>query len=541
MKKRVLVADDSITIQKVVELSLSESYEVRCAANGAQAIELLEDYRPDIVLCDAMMPEKDGYEVCAFVKGHAQLGHTPVLLLHGAFESFDEARARDVGADETLTKPFDTQTLIDMVGKLLAQIEQPAAEAAPQEEAPPQEVVAKVEEDVESAFGAFEEKAEPAEEPSAPGAEEPPEAEETLAIPAPTMQSMADGDAPQAEPPKEEGEAGEAAEAEPLSYRGETVAVKRRELARVLDEEKESPEIVIAGPEAPEESLAEAPGTSPAEAYGASPAESRAGSSAEDVASELDAELANMDFGGDEESSPLGEAAEEPVAEAQEESPLEDDVPSESAPAAEAETEAEEAAAPPLPSEPTLDVSQEAIPAESAPSEEAVKEPVETEAPARAEEEEAPILGEESAEQVPEAYYEPPQGVTEDDRAFAREMSESSSVSATEMLGEEAEKAPVEEPREEEQAPAAEEEEKAQTEAEEMPTSELLKEMGEPSAPSARELLSEEEIQKVVESAVKRISEKVLREIAWEVVPDLAEVLIRKKIEEIEKGAEKKK
>jgi hypothetical protein len=73
-----------------------------------------------------------------------------------------------------------------------------------------------------------------------------------------------------------------------------------------------------------------------------------------------------------------------------------------------------------------------------------------------------------------------------------------------------------------------------------MPTAELLKEVGEPSAPSARELLSEEEIHKVVERAVKRISEKMLREIAWEVVPDLAEVLIRKKIEEIEKDAEKK-
>ncbi|UCF80793.1 MAG: response regulator [Acidobacteriota bacterium] len=531
MKKRVLVADDSITIQKVVELSLSESYEVRCAANGAQAIELFEDYGPDIVLCDALMPEKDGYEVCAFVKGHAQLRHTPVLMLHGAFESFDEARARDVGADETLTKPFDTQTLIDMVGKLLSQIAQPSAEAASQEEAPPQEVVAKVEEDVESAFEAFEEKAGPAEEPSAP--EEPPEAEETMAIPVPTMQSLAAGDAPQAEPPKE---AGEAAESEP-SYRGETVAVPRRELAQALEEDKKPSEGATAGPEAPEESPAEAPGTSPAEAFGASLAESGAGSPAEDVASELDAELANMDFGGDEEPSPLGEAAEEPVAEAQEESPLEADVPSESAPAAEAETEAEEAAAPPLPSEPTLDVSQEAMPAESAPSEEAVKEPVETEAPARAEEEEAPILGEESAEQVPEAYYEPPQGVTEDDRAFAREMAESSSVSATEMLGDEAVKAPAEEPREEEQAPAAEEE-KARTETEEMATSELLKEMGEP---SARELLNEEEIQKVVERAVKRISEKVLREIAWEVVPDLAEVLIRKKIEEIEKDAEKKK
>jgi hypothetical protein len=486
--------------------------------------------------------------VCAFVKGHAQLGHTPVLLLHGAFESFDEARARDVGADETLTKPFDTQTLIDMVGKLLAQIEQPSAEAAPQKEAPPQEVVAKVEEDVESAFGAFEEKAGPAEKPSASEPEEPPEAEETMAIPVPTMQSLIEGNASQAEPPKEASEAA-AAETEP-SYRGETVAVPRRELAQAIEEEKSS-ESVIADPEASEESPAEASGASPAEAYGASPAESGASAPAEDVASELDAELAGMDFGGDEEGkepSPVQEetepaASEEPIAPAQEEPLLEADVPSEPAPAAaaEAETETEEAAVPSPPSEPTLDVSQESIPAESASPEEAVKEPVETEAPARAEEEEAPLLGKESAEQAPEAYYEPPQSVTENDRAFAREMAESSSVSASEMRGEEAEKAPAEEPREEKQAPAAEEEEKAQTGTEEMPTAELLKEMGEPSAPSARELLSEEEVQKVVERAVKRVSEKVLREIAWEVVPDLAEVLIRKKLEEIEKDAEKKK
>ena len=76
--------------------------------------------RPDIVLADVGMPERDGYEVAAFIKRTPQLAHIPVLLLTGAFEPVDEARARAVGCDGVLVKPFEPQMVISRVKELLA-------------------------------------------------------------------------------------------------------------------------------------------------------------------------------------------------------------------------------------------------------------------------------------------------------------------------------------------------------------------------------------------------------------------------------------
>ena len=133
MGKKILLADDSITIQKVIELTFSdEDFEVVTVGNGRLAIERLPDARPDLVLCDIIMPEKDGYEVCDFIKKHPALSHIPVLLLTGAFEPFDQERAARVGCDGFLAKPFEPQTLIAKVKELLAQAgSKPAAAAAP--------------------------------------------------------------------------------------------------------------------------------------------------------------------------------------------------------------------------------------------------------------------------------------------------------------------------------------------------------------------------------------------------------------------------
>ena len=123
MGKKILLADDSITIQKVIELTFSdEDFEVVTVGNGRLAIERVQEMRPDVVLCDIIMPEKDGYEVCDFVKKTAGLSHIPVLLLTGAFEPFDKDKAARVGADGYLAKPFEPQALIAKVKDLLAKV-----------------------------------------------------------------------------------------------------------------------------------------------------------------------------------------------------------------------------------------------------------------------------------------------------------------------------------------------------------------------------------------------------------------------------------
>ncbi|HXI11270.1 MAG TPA: response regulator [Thermoanaerobaculia bacterium] len=122
MPKKILLADDSITIQKVVELTFSDGdYEVIATSNGAKAIQKLSEMRPDIILSDIIMPEKNGYEVCEYVKSHPEFRTIPVILLTGTFEPFDPDRAEKAGCDAVVTKPFESQSLIHKVEELLAQ------------------------------------------------------------------------------------------------------------------------------------------------------------------------------------------------------------------------------------------------------------------------------------------------------------------------------------------------------------------------------------------------------------------------------------
>jgi len=133
MPKTLLLADDSVTIQKVVGLSFAnEDVSLLTVDNGDDAIAQVRASRPDIVLADVVMPGKNGYEVCEAIKSDPAFRHIPVLLLTGTFEAFDEERARRVGADGHITKPFEAQALVDTVNGLLAKSAKPAAKPAPQ-------------------------------------------------------------------------------------------------------------------------------------------------------------------------------------------------------------------------------------------------------------------------------------------------------------------------------------------------------------------------------------------------------------------------
>ncbi|MBC7912209.1 MAG: response regulator [Pyrinomonadaceae bacterium] len=119
--RKLLLADDSITIQKVVNLTFAdEGLEVTTVSNGDLAVEKIEEIAPDIVLADVHMPGLNGYEVCEYVKRSGRFRHIPVMLLVGSFEPFNEAEARRVGADDFLTKPFQSiRQLVSKVSTLL--------------------------------------------------------------------------------------------------------------------------------------------------------------------------------------------------------------------------------------------------------------------------------------------------------------------------------------------------------------------------------------------------------------------------------------
>ena len=132
--RKLLLADDSATIQKVIDLTFAdEGVRVLAVGNGREAIDQLSDFAPDIVLADIHMPSPGGYEVCEYVKTNEHFKHIPVMLLVGSFEPFDEVEARRVGADDMLTKPFSSiRRLIDRVGALVSSppVEKPLEQAA---------------------------------------------------------------------------------------------------------------------------------------------------------------------------------------------------------------------------------------------------------------------------------------------------------------------------------------------------------------------------------------------------------------------------
>src|ERR1700688_3522923 len=151
MPKKILLAHDSITIQKVVELTFSDGdYEVTAVNNGNKAIQKLSEMRPDIILSDIIMPEKNGYEVCEYVKSHPEFRTIPVVLLTGTFEPFDPDRADKAGCDAVVTKPFESQSLIHKVEEL---IENARSEAKTQPPSPSPFAPASSPFSGESAFG----------------------------------------------------------------------------------------------------------------------------------------------------------------------------------------------------------------------------------------------------------------------------------------------------------------------------------------------------------------------------------------------------
>ena len=120
MPPTLLVADDSVTIQRVIELTFAdEDIRVLAVGDGQQAIDRIKADPPDIVLADAGMPERDGYDVAMFIKEDPALAHIPVVLLTGAFEPVDEDRAKRVGCDAVLVKPFEPKVVIHRVRELL--------------------------------------------------------------------------------------------------------------------------------------------------------------------------------------------------------------------------------------------------------------------------------------------------------------------------------------------------------------------------------------------------------------------------------------
>ena len=120
MRHKLLLADDSAAIQQVIRLAFDgENIDVVVVDDGANAIAAVERESPDIVLADVNLPGTDGYDLAACIRHDAANASLPVVLLAGAFEPVDRARANAVGCRDILVKPFAPRDLVTRVKTLL--------------------------------------------------------------------------------------------------------------------------------------------------------------------------------------------------------------------------------------------------------------------------------------------------------------------------------------------------------------------------------------------------------------------------------------
>ena len=126
----VYFIDDSATMREVIKIAFRrENINVVACHDAATAFAEIENNRPDVVITDVIMPDKDGYEVCQYIKQNPKFAGTPVILMSGVVNRSVAEKAFSVKADELIRKPFQPQDLIARVRHLLKP-EAPAAAAA---------------------------------------------------------------------------------------------------------------------------------------------------------------------------------------------------------------------------------------------------------------------------------------------------------------------------------------------------------------------------------------------------------------------------
>lgn len=116
---KVLVIDDSNTIRRSAEIFLKQGgHEVLLAEDGFDALSKVNDYLPDLIFCDILMPRLDGYQTCAIIKRNPKFSNVPIVMLSSKDGVFDKARGRMVGSQDYLTKPFTKDQLLHTVQEL---------------------------------------------------------------------------------------------------------------------------------------------------------------------------------------------------------------------------------------------------------------------------------------------------------------------------------------------------------------------------------------------------------------------------------------
>jgi CheY-like chemotaxis protein len=118
---KALIVEDDPDARKVLSLILKlEGYQIHSAGGGQEALTMLVDLLPDVILLDVMMPGMDGYQVCHRIRSNPATRHVPVVMLSGKADPESVARGMEVGADEYLAKPITPSSLTKQLKTVLA-------------------------------------------------------------------------------------------------------------------------------------------------------------------------------------------------------------------------------------------------------------------------------------------------------------------------------------------------------------------------------------------------------------------------------------
>lgn len=120
MSAKILIADDNMQGAELLEAYLAETpYDTKLAHNGDDALKIIHEWKPDVVLLDVMMPKTSGYDVCKQIRANPATKHIGVLMVTALDQPADIDRAVDLGTDDFLTKPINKIELIMRVNALL--------------------------------------------------------------------------------------------------------------------------------------------------------------------------------------------------------------------------------------------------------------------------------------------------------------------------------------------------------------------------------------------------------------------------------------
>lgn len=122
--RRILVVDDDRNLRKIIQTNLElAGYDVTTATNGQEAVKLLDEMQPDLVVLDVMMPIMDGYEVARTIRRHPMNTRVPIIMLTAKGEVEDKLAGFDAGADDYITKPFGPAELLARVKATIRRVE----------------------------------------------------------------------------------------------------------------------------------------------------------------------------------------------------------------------------------------------------------------------------------------------------------------------------------------------------------------------------------------------------------------------------------